>query len=150
MNYLSSWPFVNNSCSLTKWQLMNRISSWTFMRVSFVVQECSWTVHEHIDKLSWTFITFCSRTFMNYSWMFMNSSWSSHLGIVGYLHWINCIYSMSSRISIFLILFYIYIYKSRYMWCNYIYRPTQIYVVNNINNKFDGVIRHLSIQHHKA
>ena len=56
------------------------MNSWAFMKVSFVVQEYSWTVHEHVDKRSWTFIVFCSRTFMNYSWMFMNSSWSSHRG----------------------------------------------------------------------
>ena len=24
--------------------------SWTFMKVSFVVQEYSWTVHEHVDE----------------------------------------------------------------------------------------------------
>ena len=53
------------------------MNSWTFMKVSFVVQEYSWTVHEHVDERSWTLIVFCSRTFMNYSWMFMNSSWSS-------------------------------------------------------------------------
>ena len=57
------------------------MNSWTFMKVSFVVLgEYSWTVHEHVDECSWTFIVFCSRTFMNYSLMFMNSSWSSHRG----------------------------------------------------------------------
>ena len=83
MNYLSSWPFMNNTCSWTKCKFMNKISSWAFMKVSFVVQEYSWTVHEHVDERSWKFIVFCSRTFMNYSWMFMNSSWSSHRGVHG-------------------------------------------------------------------
>ena len=45
--------------------------SWTFMKVPFVVQEYSWTVHEHVDEHSWTFLVF----------LFMNSSWSSHRGI---------------------------------------------------------------------
>ena len=43
------------------------MNSWTFMKATFVVQEYSWTVHEHVDERSWTFIVFCSRTFMNYS-----------------------------------------------------------------------------------
>ena len=55
-----------------KSMLMN---SWIFMKVSFVVQEYLWTVHELFDERSWTLKVFCSRTFMNYSWMFMNSSW---------------------------------------------------------------------------
>ena len=49
MKLLSSLPFMNNPCSWTKWEFMNRISSWTFMKVSFVVQEYSWTVNEHVD-----------------------------------------------------------------------------------------------------
>ena len=52
---------------------------WTFTNVLFAVQEYSWTVHEHVDQRR-TFIVFYLRTFMNYSWMFMNSSWSSHRG----------------------------------------------------------------------
>ena len=35
------------------------MNSWTFMKVSFVVQEYSWTVHEHVDERSYFF---CSRT----------------------------------------------------------------------------------------
>ena len=66
---------------------MKRTSLWT--------HELSWKSHllfknnhERVDESLWTFIFFCSLTFMNYSWMFMNSSWSSHLGrspICGFL-----------------------------------------------------------------
>ena len=71
MNYFSSWPFMNNPSSWTRWQFLNKIINfwWKFlMKVSFVVQECSWTVHEHFDKRSWTFIVF----FTNNHELFMN------------------------------------------------------------------------------
>ena len=79
-NLLSSWPFSENPCSWARWEFMNRISSWTheFHKSLLVVQEYSWTVHAHVDKRWWTFIVYCSRTFMNYSWIFMNGSWSFH------------------------------------------------------------------------
>ena len=48
------------------------MNSWTFMKVSFVVQEYSWTVHEHVDQHSWTFIVFCSRAFRLIQELFMN------------------------------------------------------------------------------
>ena len=32
------------------------MNSWTFMKVSFVVQEYQWTVHKHVDERSRTFI----------------------------------------------------------------------------------------------
>ena len=75
MNYLSSWPFMNNPCSWTKWEFMNRISSCThelswkshllfknihepFMNTLINVHERSYFfVHEHswnIHECSWT------------------------------------------------------------------------------------------------
>ena len=38
------------------------MNSWTFMKVSFVVEEYSWAVYEHVDERWWTFIVFCSQT----------------------------------------------------------------------------------------
>ena len=71
------WSFLQTSW--TKGEFMSIIGSWThefFINVSFVVQEYSWTVHENFGERSWTFMVFCSRILKNYSWMFMNSSWT--------------------------------------------------------------------------
>ena len=69
-NFRSLWSFTNNPSSWTKWEFIKRKGSWTL--------ELSWK--SHFDERSWTLIVFCSRIFIDYSWIFMNSSWSSHSG----------------------------------------------------------------------
>ena len=50
-------------------KLMN---SWTFMKVSFIVQEYSWTVHEHVDEpLSFFLFTNIHELFLNVHEQFM-------------------------------------------------------------------------------
>ena len=78
MNYQSSWPFMNNPNSWTRWQFMNRLISWLFMKVSYVVQECSWTVHEHFAELSLCLVTNIHELFMNVQGQFMIISTGSH------------------------------------------------------------------------
>ena len=69
---------VHLTCMKVRVHARNKFTIWwTFMKVSFVVTEYSWTVHEHVDERSWTFIVFCSRTFLK-------SSWSSHRGWDGW------------------------------------------------------------------
>ena len=58
------------------------VNSCLVMKVSFVLQEFSGTVHKHYVERSCTFVVFCSRIFINYSCIFMNSSSSSHRGCV--------------------------------------------------------------------
>ena len=67
------------------------MNSWTFMKVSFVVQEYSWTVHEHVDERSWTFIVFVHE----HSWIVHECSWTVH----DHLNWGAIRVSVSSRVQ---------------------------------------------------
>ena len=62
-NYLVHELFEFMDVHELGWQFMN------FMKVSFVVQEHSWVVHEHIsfNERSWMFINY-----LLWLWLFMN------------------------------------------------------------------------------